>query len=312
MDTGKVMTVAAKIPGLSTVLRLGHLFLSLCRYRSLPTILFAPPGHFSSPLPNLKAVRATPALSAGDTRELAGIDLRAQEQMSLLKQFAAYYADLPFQETRTGRSRYSYSNTFFRHGDAVILYSFLRHFKPERVIEIGSGHSSAAMLDANDQRLTPPIHFTFVEPFPQRLMGLLSEEDRQRTEIIQTPAQSVSPEVFRRLQRNDILFVDSSHVVKVGSDVAHIVFQVLPTLEPGVIVHFHDIFWPFEYPRRWTLEGQSWNEAYFLRAFLQFNSAFEILYCNSYMGVCFPDELGRNLPLCIKDPGASLWLRRKM
>jgi hypothetical protein len=104
--------------------------------------------------------------------------------------------------------------------------------------------------------------------------------------------------------------VDSSHVVKIGSDVAHIIFEILPRLKPGVIVHFHDVFYSFEYPKEWVKEGRAWNEDYFLRAFLQYNSVFQILYFNSFMGQFYQNELERKMPLCLRNTGGSLWMKK--
>ena len=127
----------------------------------------------------------------------------------------------------------------------------------------------------------------------------------------------VSESLFADLQENDFLFVDSSHVAKVHSDVAHIVFKVLPTLRAGVIVHFHDVPWPFEYPKSWFEYGRAWNEAYFLRAFLQHNSSFRVLYFNSMMEIHHEQFVRRELPLALTAPSStltpgntSLWLRR--
>jgi len=106
------------------------------------------------------------------------------------------------------------------------------------------------------------------------------------------------------------LFVDSSHVSKIGSDVNRIVFDILPILKPGVLVHFHDVLWPFEYPLQWIMEGKAWNEAYLLRAFLQYNSHFEIVLLNSFVGNVFKEFMEANMPTFLKEPGGSLWLRK--
>ena len=109
--------------------------------------------------------------------------------------------------------------------------------------------------------------------------------------------QDVPLEVFHTLSANDILFVDGSHVARIGSDVVHILFHILPRLRPGVIVHFHDILWPFEYPKRWVVgAGYAWNEAYCLRAFLQYNRAFEIMYYNSFLVENYPAQLLEKMP----------------
>lgn len=115
---------------------------------------------------------------------------------------------------------------------------------------------------------------------------------------------------FLSLTAGDILLIDSTHVSKVDSDVNHILFDILPSLNPGVYVHFHDICYPFEYPKQWVYQGRAWNEAYILRAFLQYNTSFEIVIFNSFLGYFCLDLLQQYLPLCAKNPGISIWLKK--
>jgi hypothetical protein len=115
---------------------------------------------------------------------------------------------------------------------------------------------------------------------------------------------------FQQLEAGDILFIDSTHVTKAGSDVNQIMFDILPVLRPGVLIHFHDICYPFEYPKEWILTGRYWNEAYLLRAFLQYNSSFEIVFFNSYMGQLHSDQFSA-APLFLWNPGTSIWIRKK-
>ena len=278
--------------------------------RSLNTILFSPPGHFYSPLPSLRRIRGDTARIFRSRDEIPGVDLGPTRQLALLPEFARYYGEMPFQEKRSKEVRYFFDNSYFAYSDAIILYSLLRHLRPKRVIEVGSGFSSAVMLDTDERFLERTTQFTFIEPFPQRLRSLLTDEDMSRHRILEASVQDVPLDTYADLDRSDILFIDSSHVVKTGSDVAFLFFEVLPSLRPGTIVHVHDVLWPFEYPESWIYEGRAWNEAYFLRAFLQYNGAFEILYFNSYMGTCFRNEVSESLPLCLKDTGGSIWLRK--
>jgi len=173
------------------------------------------------------------------------------------------------------------------------------------------------MLDISDRFFGSAVDFTFVEPHPERLYGLLSAADRLRCRIEEKPVQEVGRQVFDRLGENDILFVDSSHVAKAYSDLLHILFNILPHLQRGVIVHFHDVPWPFEYPHRWVEGGRAWNEAYFLRAFLQYNPAFEIVYFNDFVAQQQPARLAQQIPLSIQPSSfadtvsnTSLWLRK--
>jgi Methyltransferase domain len=268
------------------------------------------PGHYSSPAPSLREIEADRDRIFAVPREgLPGIDLNESVQQSLLGSFAAYYGELPFPEESTVPWRYCYHNTWFRKFDAIILYCMLRHFRPSRVVEIGSGYSSAVILDTCDGYLGGKVHCTFVDPNPRRLTRLLRPEDRVRCAVIPQRVQQIDLSVFRELAAGDLLFVDSSHVSKVGSDVNWLVFEVLPRLASGVLVHFHDVFYPFDYPIEWFRRGFGWNEAYLLRAFLQFNKRFEIIFFSSFMEKIHPHILKTNMPACLESSGQSLWLR---
>jgi len=153
-------------------------------------------------------------------------------------------------------------------------------------------------------------HFTFIEPYPDRLDLILRETDRAATRIITKPVQDIEPTLFDELQNNDFLFIDSSHVAKFGSDVNYLYFEILPRLQPGVIVHVHDIYWPFEYPLQSIRDGIAWNEAYLLRAFLCFNDKYDILFWTPYAGEKWRDEILARAPAYMKNTGASLWIRR--
>lgn len=283
-----------------------------------PFIKSYPPGHHYSPFPDIdEIITKWDSELKNKSRECLGIDLREAAQLELLNKLAVYYADLPFSGDPNPGLRYYFENGFFSHADAIVLFGILRHFRPRKVIEVGSGFSSAVMLDTNDMFLDSSTEFTFVEPFPDRLESLLDKKDKSSYPIIKEPLQGVSLNLFDALQENDILFIDSSHVVKPHSDVMRIFGEILPTLNPGVLIHFHDICWPFEYPKKWFLSGRAWNESYVLKAFLQYNKRFEILYFNSFMSYFHSDILEKKMPLCLCRPrdtmvigASSLWLRK--
>ncbi|MCL5951465.1 MAG: class I SAM-dependent methyltransferase [Chloroflexi bacterium] len=275
------------------------------------------PGHYYSPIPSLEDIlEYDNKLAEGKNTQILGVDLRENEQLLLLNLFAQYCSAIPFPETANGRYRYYFHNNWFSYPDAVSLYSMMRYLSPAQVIEIGSGFSSAAILDTSDEFLQGTVKITFVEPYPERLYSLLNEKDRRTTRIIAEKVQRVDPQTFTTLAAGDILFVDSSHISKFGSDLNYLLFEVLPRLNSGVHVHFHDVFFPFEYPREWLLKGYAWNEAYMLRSFLQFNSAFRIVFFVDLLTKCFPQEVSRVLPLLLKrgpgtgSGGGSIWLRK--
>lgn len=273
-------------------------------------VMEARPGHFSSPIPALAEVRAREDQIFAVPSSLPGIDLRPEEQLRLVAELATCYPDQPFAAERQPGLRYFFDNDLFSYGDALVLHAMLRTLRPRRLVEVGSGYSSAVILDTAERFLGDSLSCTFVDPYPARLRELLRGEDSARHSIVTEPVQSVDLAVFDQLGDGDILFVDSTHVAKVGSDVNRLVFDVLPRLATGVVVHFHDIFYPFEYPKEWVYKGRAWNECYVLRSFLSFNDAFEIMLFNSYLAHFHADEVTAAMPLWGKKPGGSLWLRR--
>lgn len=239
--------------------------------------------------------------------EANSYELNEAKQIELATSIGPLWADFS-----KSWNRYSSRNSFYCLSDGAVYYSMLRAFQPKRIIEVGSGFSSAVALDARDKGLHD-AELTFIEPYPQRLLGLLEEKDHARTTLHKKPLQDVPLEEFDVLgEGGDFLFVDSTHVSKAGSDVNWLFFQVFPRLKPGVIIHIHDIhFPPFEYIDSWLNEGRSWNELYMLRAFLSFNNSFEILFFNSWMWEKHPPEIVRQfLPEASSDRPGSIWLRR--
>jgi predicted O-methyltransferase YrrM len=269
---------------------------------------FFPPGHYYSAIPSLEDREAFLAQHSLKP-EMRGLNLNAELQLDLLRQFRDYYQESPFQDTKSEDLRYYYINPSYSYTDALTLYSMLRKFKPRRIIEIGSGYSSCVMLDTAERFLDDTVNFTFIEPYPELLHSLIKEQDKKHT-ILPVKLQDVDRDIFKSLGKNDILFVDSTHVSKLGSDVNRIMFEILPILQQGVLIHFHDIFWPFEYPSDWIKKGFAWNEAYILRAFLEFNDSFEILFFASFLHNHHHDWFEENMPLWLKNSGGNIWLRK--
>lgn len=275
--------------------------------------LWATPGHYASPIPDVRALEArTDELWGPSASELPGIDLNVATQLSILENLGPLVHDVPYassSERGSRELRYHADNSMFGPPSACTLHLLLRYWRPQRVVEVGSGFSSAVMLDTSEYFLEAPIELTFIEPHPERLRSLLRPADSQNVRVIEQPLEDVPRSLFGALQSGDLLFIDSSHVLKTGSDVNVALFEILPSLAPGVFVHFHDILYPFEYPRNWVLEGRAWNEAYALRAFLQYNDTFEIVFWTSYLHQHQRRALDA-IPL-ISANGSSLWLRKK-
>jgi hypothetical protein len=269
-----------------------------------------PPGHFYSPLPNLESIRKRERLIFSREDPLLGIDLREHEQFRLLQELVQYYPELPFNEQPTGELLYGFNNRYYRHGDAVFLYSMLRHVCPRRLVEVGSGHSTAAALDTIRLFLGDTCEVTCIEPHPKRLDSLVGSLRPPSFKVLASPLQEIETARFESLEENDILLIDSTHVSKVDSDVNHLLFRVLPRLRPGVLVQFHDIYFPFEYPAEWVYMGRAWNEAYIVRAFLSFNVAFEIVLWADYVARYHREWFEARMPLVLEDPGNTLWIRK--
>ena len=237
--------------------------------------------------------------------------MREPEQLALLELLARYYKDIPFQENRTENLRYHFSNHSYAYADGVFLHCMLRHLKPKRVVEVGSGYSSCVTLDTDELFLDRLTDITFIEPYPQLLHSLIREADKERVVIVPQPLQRVDRTVFEKLDAGDVLFIDSTHVSKVDSDVNRLFFEILPVLNRGVYcIHLHDIFYPFEYPKESFRAGRAWNELYLLRAFLQFNSVYSIVLMNTFLEHFHEEYFRVHMPLCLVNRGGSIWLRR--
>jgi predicted O-methyltransferase YrrM len=257
---------------------------------------WVPPGHFYSPVSTEEDIER--ALSWDDPPN--GIDLRETEQLELMKALEPYLSMFVSDRyVTTGNKQYG-------PVDAVVLQAMLRHYRPKRIIEVGSGHSTSVMLDTA-QHFLPELKITCIEPYPDRLLGLLRTGDSDRIELLVTPVQDVCLQTFEALGPNDLLFLDSTHVVKHGSDVLWEVLHVLPRLAPGVVVHVHDIHWPFRYPEGWLREGRDWGETYLWHSFLAFNKAWPIRLMTSWLASARPEAF----PEVLRDRiTASLWVQR--
>lgn len=268
-----------------------------------------PPGHFYSPIPDLREVTEREQQIFAVPETLPGIDLNVDGQLARLPEFGSLAADHPFSSGPTPGLRYQFANDFFGYGDGLVYYCMLRSVRPRRIVEVGSGWSSALALDVDDNFLGAATEMTFIEPYPERLAQLIHPADRDRARVLEQPLYEVDRQVFADLQPDDVLFIDSTHVCKIGSDVNQLVFEVLPTLPPGVHIHVHDIFYPFEYPRSWVFDGRAWSEAYLLRAFLTANARVKITWFNSYLHHFHRDEVSRAMPPWGRNTGGSLWLQ---
>ena len=274
--------------------------------------LWVPAGHYYSALPDLHDIEQRSHQIWGPLpSQIAGIDLRGEAQLALMHLLEPYYRErLHYTHEQQADVRYYYNNPFFGYGDSMLLYCMMRHLKPHRIIEVGSGFSSAVILDTSEFFFEDDIDCTFIEPHPERLYSLMKPTDSAKNTIIATNLQDIDISLIQQLQADDILFVDSTHVAKVGSDVNYLFSCIYPALNNGVYIHIHDIFYPFEYPQEWVFEGRTWSEGYLLRAFLQYNNAFEIIAFNDYLRATQYTAVSAIMPLWGKNTGGSIWLKK--
>jgi hypothetical protein len=272
--------------------------------------LLFPVGHFYSPIADPVDIRARKRRIWKRVDEMPGIHLCISDQMMLLRQLKSYTASINYPvEQPKDLTSYFYGNDQFPVLDAEFLYAVLCHFRPKSMIEVGCGFSSLITADVNRRLLGSKLEFSCIEPFPRQF--LIDGVDGI-TQLVQQKVEDVELSFFDRLDSGDILFIDSSHVSKVGSDVNYLFFEVLPRLKKGVMVHVHDIFLPDEYPSEWVIDqGRNWNEQYLLRAFLQFNADWKVIWASHFMGTRHTVAVQATFPNYPKlGGGGSFWIKR--
>ena len=252
-----------------------------------------PPGHFHSPVPDAADLEArADAIWGRATLDTPGIDYNDASHEAILRdQFPRFMPDYTYPQDGPPDSEltgFYTGNAMFSWLDSRALFVLLRAWTPRRIIEVGSGHSSMLMADVNVRFLGGATDITCIEPFPR---PFLRRPVPGLTRLLQTKAQDVPLSTFTDLNAGDLLFIDSSHVSKTGSDVNWLFLTVLPQLRPGVRVHVHDIWLPQDYPRDWVVGlGYHWNEQYVLQALLARNGGvFRVLFGSNYAILRFPD-----------------------
>ena len=246
-----------------------------------------------------------------------GIDFNEKKQLELLEiclqNFNKEYNNFPMEQTSIPYEYYRRNGTFSTV-DAEILYSFIRYFKPKKIIEIGSGKSTflsaQAIIKNKNLDSTYTCNFLTID---LNMPKVIENGFPGLTRVINKEVQDVSMSEFTDLKENDILFIDSSHILKTGSDVQYEYLEILPKLNKGVIIHAHDIFIPSEYPKDFIYKRHEfWTEQYLVQAFLMFNKDFEILWAGNYMNLKYPEKLESAFKTYIKHHSwpVSLWMRK--
>jgi predicted O-methyltransferase YrrM len=267
-----------------------------------------PPGHFASPIPNVTEIFDSKKLF-DESQDIKDIELNIEKQIENIEALKEYIIDNPYEKPNL-INRYKFENGMLGPMDGLVLFSVIRKYNPSRIVEVGSGYSSAIMLDVNNLYFGDKLKLTFIEPYPARLNSLLRDNDAQSVQIIEDKIQNVDLELFKNLEENDILFLDTSHIVKTGSDVNYWLFNILPILKTGVIIHIHDIFWPMEYPKEWIEQQKCYTEIYLIRAFLMNNSDYEIIVFNNFLQKKYNNHIIKISEKLTETQGGSLWLRK--
>lgn len=204
--------------------------------------------------------------------------------------------------------KFTFNNPYFSISDGIILYSLLSNLKPKKIIEIGAGYSSYFIQEIKKtSAFKNSFDYTVIEPNTDIFKSLA--DNLTDITLFEEPVQSVPLEVFKTLVDGDILYLDTSHIVKTGSEVNHILFNILPTLNKGVIIHFDDVYYPFDYKKELIEKGYSWNENYFLRAFLMNNNEYRIKLFTDYLFKIHAD-LFTDFPDLTSSHNADLWLEK--
>jgi hypothetical protein len=281
-----------------------------------------PNGHYYSPvhekvdLKNYKKV-------VSKSKRVFSESIPGFSEQKILKRFKEikiFFKDFNYPKNDDGISRFYSNNVSLSLLDSLVIFSMIRKNMPKRIIEIGSGFSSGLMMEVNEKYFGNKIDLTFIEPYPELLYERMQKKDKPKYTVIPSAVQNVPLDVFKKLKKDDILFIDSTHVSKFNSDVNYEIFNILPVISKGVIIHFHDIHDGFEYPLDWLERGWAWNESYLLRAFLMNNNDYEVLIANNFIKSNHPSLLSNlysDTDRMYSDTGkeiikhdGSIWLRK--
>lgn len=269
------------------------------------------PDHFYYPIPNMKELERKKPWKT----EFTGgpIKFNIKKQKELLQEAKKYNEEYDYPsypgESEADKVKFYFGSGSFESCAAEMYHTMVREVEPETIIEVGAGDSTKIASNAINKNNKKAELFA-IEPFPQKWLYKIPN----LTDLVERKVEDINPEFFRKkLGADDILFIDGSHVVKNGGDVPYLILQVLPVLEKGVYIHFHDIFIPFEYPKNILLsKNHFWTEQYLLHSFLQYNDSFEVVWSGYFMGRKYPKLLEETFPRFDRgDLSRSFWIKKK-
>ncbi|MBE9127558.1 MULTISPECIES: class I SAM-dependent methyltransferase [unclassified Coleofasciculus] len=269
--------------------------------------------HYYEPLPDFSKITHEQTFKR---RYSDCIDWNFKNQIELVHKLSSYYDEIhEIAKKKSLNANFDFFNPIYVELDAAVYYALIREIKPSKVIEIGAGYSTqlARIAIARNHDEGKGGNIICIEPYPQPILSRSNLE----VEVITERVETIELGFFEQLSAGDILFIDSTHTVKFGGDVCREILEILPTLASGVWVHFHDIFFPYDYPPKWLIdERRAWNEQYMLEAFLAYNSQFEVVLANHWLAIDYPQEVAKIWSGVLKweEPYhkcGSLWLRKK-
>jgi len=271
-----------------------------------------PKGHYYSPVHSKEDLTDYSTVKKREINKFRDVipGFSDEKMLDFYKILTKYFNNYDYPEFDNLESRFFIKNNSYPVTDSLILFSMLMHFKPKQIIEIGSGMTSALMMDVNERFLNNSMQLTFIEPYPDLLYSRMKEKDKKMYKVIKKKVQEVPLKEFSRLEAGDFLFIDSTHVSKFNSDVNYEIFDILPMIKSGVFIHFHDVFDGFVYPLEWLNLGWAWNENYILYAFLSYNRCYETLLMNDYLVSRHEKLLLKTFNRVPNNNGGSLWIKK--
>lgn len=264
--------------------------------------------HYYEPLFNMNYLKKDLRMD----RMLPAIDLNVKEQLEILNKFNFNSELIKFPINKTKGLEYYYNNSSFASGDSEYLYNIIRLYKPKRIVEIGSGNSTLMAINAIKENKIEDNNYNCehicIEPYEMKWLESVG------VKVMRNKVEDVEKEIFLKLDENDILFIDSSHIIRPQGDVLLEYLEILPILKSGVLIHVHDIFIPRDYLNQWVIdENKFWNEQYLLEAFLSFNKEFQVIGSVNYLKHNYYEELSSKCPILARDqerePG-SFWMKK--
>ncbi|MDD2852575.1 MAG: class I SAM-dependent methyltransferase [Desulfuromonadaceae bacterium] len=275
--------------------------LPICRHVLMQVGVFPIRNHYFEPLFDSRVLK----YPLEQIRNLPGIDWNVEGQLNLLECFCFNDELKGIPLTKTDKLAFHFNNVSFESGDAEFLYNLIRFKKPARVFEIGSGNSTLMVIKAIERNREENFEYRCrhicIEPYEKPWL------EKTGVTVVRQQVENVDKRFFSELEENDILFIDSSHIIRPQGDVLFEYLELLPSLNIGVIVHIHDIFSPWDYPKEWvTNEVRLWNEQYLLEAFLTCNRDWKVLGALSYLHHNYFENLWAKCPYLTRDcvPGS--------